>query len=62
MNLQFETAWRLHQFLTERGIPYVIIGGIAVQRWGQPRLTRDVDLTILLPAGQEEHLKRSKLP
>ena len=54
MNLQFETAWRLHQFLTDRKIPYIIIGGIAVQRWGQPRLTRDVDLTIVVPAGREE--------
>jgi len=32
---------------------YAIIGGIAVQRWGQPRFTRDVDLTILLPPGAE---------
>ena len=54
MNRQFETAWQLHTFLTARGIPYAIIGGIAVQRWGQPRLTRDVDLTILLPRGAEE--------
>lgn len=54
MNLQFETAWRLHPFLSGRGIPYAIIGGIAVQRWGQPRLTRDVDFTILLPPGGEE--------
>lgn len=54
MNRQFETAWRLHAFLTARGIPYAIIGGIAVQRWGQPRLTRDVDLTVLLPPGNEE--------
>ncbi len=61
MNLQFETAWRLHQFLSERGIPYVIIGGFAVQRWGQPRFTRDVDLTILLTAGQEELVLREIL-
>lgn len=61
MNLQFETAWRLHRFLSERGFPYVIIGGIAVQRWGQPRLTRDVDLTILLPPGQEEPALREIL-
>lgn len=54
MNGQFETAWQLHRFLTARGIPYAIIGGIAVQRWGQPRLTRDVDLTILLRPGSEE--------
>lgn len=61
MNQQFETAWRLHQFLTGRGVPYAIIGGIAVQRWGQPRLTRDVDLTILLPAGREEPVLRELL-
>lgn len=54
MNRQFETAWQLHTFLSSREIPYAIIGGIAVQRWGQPRLTRDVDLTLLLTPGSEE--------
>lgn len=61
MNRQFETAWQLHRFLIEREIPYAIIGGIAVQRWGQPRLTRDVDLTIQLPAGREEPMLREIL-
>lgn len=59
MNRQFETAWQLHTFLSARGIPYAIIGGIAVQRWGQPRLTRDVDLTVLLPPGSEETMLRA---
>ena len=54
MNGQFEAAWQLHRFLTDRGIPYVIIGGVAVQRWGEPRFTIDVDLAILLPPGSEE--------
>ena len=54
MNQQFETAWRLDRFFTERGIPYAIIGGFAVQRWDQPRFTRDVDVTILLPPGSED--------
>ncbi len=58
MNRQFETAWQLHGFLTARGIPYAIIGGLAVQRWGQPRLTRDVDATVLLPPGREESVLR----
>ena len=53
MNQQFETAWGLHRFFTGRAIPYAIIGGFAVQRWGQPRFTRDVDVTILLPPGSE---------
>jgi hypothetical protein len=58
VNGQFEAAWQLHRFLTERRIPYVIIGGIAVQRWGEPRLTIDVDLAILLPPGAEERWLR----
>lgn len=58
MNGQFEAAWRLHRFLIERDIPYTIIGGIAVQRWGEPRLTVDVDLAILLRAGAEEQRLR----
>jgi len=44
-----EAAWELHQFLTDRGIPYAIIGGLAVQYWGQPRLTIDADLTVAAP-------------
>ena len=59
MNPQFEAAWRLHRFLSACRIPYMIIGGLAVQRWGQPRLTRDVDLTILLPPGGEEPALRA---
>lgn len=31
-----------------------IIGGLAVQRWGEPRLTRDVDLTVMAEIGGEE--------
>src|SRR6516162_11216922 len=30
-----------------------LIGGLAVQRWGEPRLTRDVDLSLLTGFGQE---------
>jgi len=58
VSAQFETAWRLHEYFTARQIPYAIIGGIALQRWGQPRFTRDVDLTVLLPPGREEEALR----
>jgi hypothetical protein len=58
VNGQFEAAWQLHRFLSERNIPYVVIGGIAVQRWGEPRLTIDVDMAILLRAGAEEQRLR----
>ena len=49
MNPQPEAAWELHLFFTGLGIPYAIIGGMAVQHWGEPRLTQDVDVTILAP-------------
>lgn len=29
-------------FLEELDVPYAIIGGLAVQHWGEPRLTHDV--------------------
>lgn len=37
---------RLAQALDEAEIPYMIIGGQAVLLYGEPRLTRDVDVTI----------------
>jgi hypothetical protein len=49
----FHTAAELERFLIERGWRYCFIGGIALQRWGQPRLTNDVDLTILAGFGNE---------
>ncbi len=45
----YEAAWEMHVFLTRKKIPYALIGGVAVQKWGQPRLTQDVDLTISVP-------------
>lgn len=53
MKSLFLTAAELEGFLIERGWRYCFIGGIALQRWGQPRLTNDVDLTILAGFGNE---------
>jgi hypothetical protein len=33
---------------------FCFIGGLALQRWGEPRLTRDVDVTLLTGFGGEE--------
>ena len=49
MNSQEEAALELHLFLGERGAHYAIIGGVAVQHWGEPRFTQDVDLTVVAP-------------
>ncbi|MBI5651896.1 MAG: hypothetical protein HZC40_15890 [Chloroflexi bacterium] len=47
MNPRFEAAWEIHKFLTKHKITYAIIGGTALPRWGEPRFTKDVDLTVL---------------
>lgn len=49
----FETAREVQDFLRQSGREFCFIGGIALQRWGQPRLTRDVDLTLLCALGDE---------
>ncbi|MCL4466228.1 MAG: nucleotidyl transferase AbiEii/AbiGii toxin family protein [Chloroflexi bacterium] len=46
MNPQLEAAWQVHEFLTAQNLRYVVIGGIALQKWGEPRFTRDVDITV----------------
>ena len=58
-----EAAAEVAAFLEERRIPYAFIGGLALQQWGEPRLTRDVDATVLvaeeeLPGFVQEALSR----
>ena len=43
----FRLANEIQSFCRERGWGFCFIGGLALQRWGEPRLTGDVDLTIL---------------
>jgi hypothetical protein len=50
----FTLAKEVQEFLDSRGWKSCLIGGIAVQRWGEPRLTRDVDATLLAGLGSEE--------
>jgi len=47
-------AENIQAFCQIRNWPFCFIGGIAVQRWGEPRLTQDVDLTLLTGFGSEE--------
>ena len=52
METLFRSIQTLQQRLNEAGIPSVVIGGVAVATWGNPRVTRDVDLKVLL--GRED--------
>ncbi len=49
----FEAAHEVQDFLRRSGSEFCFIGGVALQRWGQPRITLDVDLTLLAPLGSE---------
>ncbi len=53
MNPILEAASEVDRWCTELGLEFCFIGGLAVLRWGEPRLTRDVDLTVLCAYGAE---------
>ena len=39
-------AASIQKFIEGKGWDFFFIGGIAVQVWGQPRVTQDIDLTV----------------
>jgi predicted nucleotidyltransferase len=41
-----EILSRIARELDSAGLPYMVIGGQAVLRYGEPRLTRDIDITL----------------
>lgn len=43
----FQTARDLQTFCRANGWSFCFIGGLAVWRWGKPRFTQDVDITLL---------------
>ena len=54
MNGVLDAAVEVDQRLQQTGLPYCLIGGIALQRWGQPRMTLAVDVTVMTEFGNEE--------
>ena len=44
----------MQHFIRVRQWRSCLIGGIDVIRWGEPRLTRDVDLTLFVGSGAED--------
>lgn len=48
-----EAAWELQLFCDRQGWRSCIIGGLAAIRWGEPRATRDVDISLLTGLGAE---------
>lgn len=56
MKTVLEAALEVQRNLTRIGERFCLIGGIALQRWGEPRQTRDVDVTVLCPYGGEGNI------
>jgi hypothetical protein len=54
VNPVFAAALELQTFCSHKDWRFCFIGGVAVQRWGEPRLTVDADLTLLTGFGREE--------
>lgn len=57
----FQTAAEIAEFLEERRVNYVILGGLAVQYWGEPRTTHDVDIAVMVPQEQLEQFLQEVL-
>lgn len=53
MNPIFAAALEVQAFCQARGLGFCFIGGLALQCWGEPRLTLDVDLTVISGFGRE---------
>jgi hypothetical protein len=56
MNKLIESVLDLQKRLEEAGIASILIGGLAVSAWGEPRGTRDVDLKVLLKREDAQRL------
>lgn len=52
-NRLLAAAAELQAFCARAGWKFCFIGGIAVQHWGEARLTRDADLTVFTGVGDE---------
>ncbi len=62
MDNLFQSIQALQRRLADAGISSVVIGGVAVAVWGEPRVTRDVDLKVLLRRDDAERLLAALAP
>jgi len=49
----WDSAVELQGFLDSCQFEFCFIGGIAIQRWGEPRVTDDMDVTVITGFGNE---------
>lgn len=56
MNNLFISIQSLQRRLNNAGVQSIVIGGVAVAVWGEPRVTRDADLKVLLQRNDADFL------
>jgi predicted nucleotidyltransferase len=61
MNHLFAAAQEVQDFMQKRGWRFCFIGGLALLRWGSPRTTQDVDVSVFTGFGNEESYIRDLL-
>jgi Nucleotidyl transferase AbiEii toxin, Type IV TA system len=61
LGLIFEAALEAQDACLKADVPFCVIGGLALQRWGEPRFTADADLSVLVEPGQEMLVARKLL-
>lgn len=61
LNPIFRTALDVQEFMRSSKWEFCFIGGVALQRWGVPRFTADVDLTLLTGFGREREFMEKLL-
>lgn len=57
----FDAALAAQEACEKIGLKFCIIGGVALQRWGEPRFTADVDLSVLVEPGGEDAVANALL-
>ncbi|MFT3792880.1 MAG: nucleotidyl transferase AbiEii/AbiGii toxin family protein [Rudaea sp.] len=57
----FDAALAAQAAAEALNLPHCIIGGVALQRWGEPRYTIDADLSVLVEHGQESRVASALL-
>ncbi|HKS08396.1 MAG TPA: nucleotidyl transferase AbiEii/AbiGii toxin family protein [Pyrinomonadaceae bacterium] len=61
MNEVIQAAAELQDICESQGWQFCFIGGLALQRWGEPRETVDVDLSLFAGFGDEQQFVESLL-
>lgn len=61
MNPLFAAAREVQDFMQDRGWRFCFIGGLALLRWGAPRTTQDVDVSVFTGFGNEASYIRELL-